>query len=312
MRLMTHHGRIDRRAAAHIRRQAPMNHRDSAVPGISPAAWLLLAGAGIVLAVHVARDWYQLFGPYLIVRPQMMAEAVQSTAPFLIGATILIGMGRWPAGRRWLVAGAVTLGVLGVIRLGSEIAVALWMGAPTRGPLETAMIVLALGASLAAAAAAVMVALGLHAARIPGPERRWPIVGLALVGGVALLGAVIFPAVWISLTPDRGSAVLLALPHGLLQAVTIGATVVIAIAAVRAAPRHGAIPEWLIAIGAVVGALVIGWQAWFQVLVAVSDPDELIRYQALWANVPLALSVLGVLFLAIGFALGRVFPVRQG
>jgi hypothetical protein len=288
-----------------------MGHTERPASRVSTAAWLLLAGAGITLTVHVARDWYQLFGPYLIVRPEVVGEAVEATAPFLLGAAILIGVGRWP-GRRWLVAGVVALAVLGVVRLGSEVAVALWIEGGATGPLEAAMIVLALGASAAAAAAAILVALGLHASRVEGPERPWLIATLALIGAVALLGAFVLLALWLPLAPDRLVVhVALAMTHVLLQAVTIAATVAIAMAAVRAAPRHRAIPEWLIAVGATLAALLIGWRAWFQVLAGIADPEDLMPYQALWQNLPLAVSIIALLSLAIGFASGRVVPARD-
>jgi hypothetical protein len=289
-----------------------MGHTERPASRVPTAAWLLLAGAGIILAVHVARDWYQLFGPYLIVRPQVVAQALESTAPFLLGAAILIGIGRWPGGRRWLLAGVAALAVLGVARLVSEVAVALWMEAPTTGPMEAALIVLALAASAAAAAAAILVALGLHASRASGPAPRWPIVAVVLLGAVALLGALALLALWMPLAPDRLVAhVALAMTHVVLQAITIGATVAVAIVALRAAPNRGAIPEWLIAIGATLAVLVIGWRAWFQVLAAVADPEALMRFQAWWQNVPLLLSIIGVVCLVVGFALGRVLPSRQ-
>jgi hypothetical protein len=289
-----------------------MGHTERPASRVSTAAWLLLASAGITLTVHVARDWYQLFGPYLIIRPDVVGEAVEATAPFLLGAAILIGVGRWPRGRRWLVAGVVALAVLGVVRLGSEVAVALWMEARATRPLEAAMIGLALGASAAAAAAAILVALGLHASRVDGPGRPWLIATLALIGAVALLGAFVLLALWLPLAPDRLVVhVALAMTHVLLQAVTIGATVAIAMAAVRAAPRHRAVPEWLIAVGAALAVLVIGWRAWFQVLAGVANPEDLMPYQALWQNLPLAVSVIALLFLAIGFASGRVVPARD-
>jgi hypothetical protein len=289
-----------------------MGHTERPASRVSTAAWLLLAGAGITLTVHVARDWYQLFGPYLIIRPEVVGEAVEATAPFLLGAAILIGVGRWPRGRRWLVAGVVALAVLGIVRLGSEVAVALWIEGGATGPLEAAMIGLALGASLASAAAAIMVALGLHASRVDGPERPWLIVTLALIGAVALLGAFVLLALWLPLAPDHLVVhVALAMTHVLLQAVTIAATVAIAIAAVRAAPRHRAIPEWLIAVGATLAALLIGWRAWFQVLAAAADPEVLTPYQAWWENLPLAVSIIALLCLAIGFASGRVVPARD-
>jgi hypothetical protein len=289
-----------------------MGHTERPAARVPTAAWILLGGAGIVLAVHVARDWYQLFGPYLIVRPQVIGEAVEAIAPFVLGAAILTGVGRWPAGRRWFLAGVAALAVLGVVRLGSEIAVALWMEAPTTGALEPAMIVLALAASLAAAVAAISVALGLHASRVPGLERPWLTGLLVLFGAVALLGALVLLALWMPLALDRlvGHAGL-AMTHVVLEAITIGATVAIAVTAVRAAPHRAAIPEWLIAVGATLAVLLIGWRSWFQVLAGAANPEDLMRYQAWWLNLPVAVSIIALLCLAIGFALGRVLPARR-
>lgn len=288
-----------------------MTRRDGVVTGVPAAAWLLLVAAGIILAVHVTRDWYQLFGPYLIVRPEVISQALTATGPFLLGAAILVGMARWPAGQRWLIAGVVLLALLGLMRLGSEVAWALWVDDASREPMQAAMIVLGFGAALATALAAISIALGLHASRVAGVSRRWLIATVVVLGGAGLLGAFALVVAWIAWAPDLRSVVTLALPHGMLQAVAIAATVLIAVAAVRAAPRRGMLPEMLIAAGATSSALSLGWSAWFQVLAALVEPDELARYQTLAEPIALALRIIGLIGIIAGFAIGRVFPAPR-
>ncbi|HUH16526.1 MAG TPA: hypothetical protein VMM85_01125, partial [Methylomirabilota bacterium] len=123
-------------------------HVPAASAGIPLAAWLLLGVAAITLGVHVAVDWYQIFGPYLIVRPERVFQAISSVAPFLLAAAVLVGAVRWPAGRPWLALGAAALALFGVLELALLAWIALWLPGFTE-PMQATMIVRAVIAALA-------------------------------------------------------------------------------------------------------------------------------------------------------------------
>ncbi|HVM24648.1 MAG TPA: hypothetical protein VM253_04560 [Candidatus Limnocylindrales bacterium] len=276
-------------------------HRITPIPR---ATWLLLAGAGLMLTLHVVQDWYQLFGPYLIIRPEVVSRAVAATAPFLLGAAISVGLVRWPAGRRWLIAATAAFGLLGLVGLGSEIAMARFMEDSSQAS-QAALIAFGLAGSWGSAAAPLLVALGLHAARIGAAGPRWMIALVAMLAAAGVAGATVL--VWSGLAPGPQSIAWFILSHGLAQAVAIVATAFVAVAALRAAPPRGALPEWLVAIGATSTLAVLGWGAWFQILPGIVGPDELVRFQSLWSSLPLAFTIVGLLTMAGGFALGRLF-----
>lgn len=283
--------------------------------GVPWFAWVLLAGAGMQVVVYVARDWYQLFGPYLIVRPQLIADAAASTMPFLLGAALLVGVDRWSEGRRWLYAAAAVLGVLGLLRVASEVWWALWSTSaePIAVPAQAGLIVVGVATSLAGAAAPLLIAFGLHAARSANALTRAWLIGAVLVLGVTtVIGVLVLAVQWVPQSPDALSTLGIA-THVALHAAAAAAMTLVALAAMRAARTADALPEVLVAAGAVASVLALGWPAWFQVVVPLERQPELTTIGFVG---PMILGAAGMLVMAAGFALGRVLardhrPIRE-
>jgi hypothetical protein len=298
------------RAAPPAAEEPVIGRGESGVSPIPVAAWLLLGAAGIVLLVHVTRDWYQLFGPYLIIRPWVVSNALEAVAPFLLGAAVLIGVPRWQAGRRWFVAAVVTLGCLGVVRLVSDAVLALFVDDPSVERLQVALVVLGYGSSILIAAAPILLAIGLQVARPPtGRVALWLWLPVGVVAAVGVAGVVAPTAAWITMAPIPEGSVPFALAHGALRIAAISGMALLAISAAGAAPRRGALPERLIVIGAGLSAAVAGWTVWSELLLFVAEGDQ--PPQVLVDVLPLAVTLVGILCMAGGFALGRFSSRRE-
>ncbi len=283
--------------------------RRSSVPAV---AWLLLIAAVATLAPFVVRDWYQIFGPYFIIRPERIIQALAAIAPLLVAAGVVIGGARWPAGARWLAWGAGAFATYGILDAAFEAWLVWWEASP--GVLDSGtnplFFIRAWISLIASIAGPVLLGAGLWAvARPAGPVSlgRAVAVGTVAVIGVAGLAAgVLFAASEFRLTSSAGFSgieILFGVIYGLSMAVSGVAMAVLAIGALRAMPGGGARPELVIASGATLAAAGAAWTTSAQVLWG----QEALAEQVWPAFVlPGGIAAVGMLLVAAGFALGAV------
>lgn len=286
---------------------APMHDRVARpVPGL---AWLLVAAAGIQLGAYVAHNWYRFFGPFPIVRLDDVLAATQLVAPFLIAAAAVVAAPRWPAGRRWIVAGVVLLAVHGAI---TSIDAAWWawfppVSAPSPGE-QAFLVTLSLVNVVVAVAAPACLAVGIGgAAPARAPTSAGQRVAVAAIG----LGVVVGVALGVRLLVlEMGVTQDMAWWHGplafifrVLTTLVVVAFGLLAAAAVRTAPFSHPLPELVVALGAVLvaGGQAIGWHLQWLTFERGTEAAALIPYQ-----LPAAVIALGYLFLMVGFALAAV------
>ena len=283
MRAMTQDGRVERR--------------------IRVLVWVLVAAAAAQVGIWMAANWYRVFGPYLILRIEDLSSIVTGVAPFLLAAAVLVGVHRWPAGRRWMYAGAALIALHGVIKTFADAWWAWRMSDPVapEGAIQVALVV----ANLVAVAALVLAPLCL-AAGLGRMEsvRRAPRLAVGLIVAVGLaaaasgLGLGLREIAWgIQFQSDQGAFIVLSVAYRLL--ITLGgvAFAVLGLAALRAFPLAGVVPEVLIAIGAAVTAtgLAITWAG--QALLSFESQDQFWVFALPWT-----VESIGKIVLIAGFA----------
>lgn len=279
---------------------------------VPPVAWLLLFAAAVTLAFFVVRDWYQLFGPYLIVRPERVLDALGAIAPLLVAAGIVIGAVRWPTGRRWLAWGAAAFTVHGLLDAAFNGWLAWWETSP--GPLDPPADGIFLARAWVSLAAAItgpaLVAVGLWAARRDGGRKGLAgtvvTFGLGLLGAMALVGGGALAAGELaraSAVGFSGLGIVSGPTYIIGLALAAAAMAALAIAALRARPRRGPLPELVIAAGATLAAIGPAWVTWAQVVL----PQAVLAEQSgLAFFLPGGMTAAGMLLVAAGFALGAL------
>lgn len=272
--------------------------------------WALLALAVVELAVQIAPDSYQVFGPYFLVDGTMLLRWLQSVTPFLLAAAVVLGSDRWPAGRRTLLIGAAMLAAVAVLRMGSDIWWALWdASGHAWDPASPWLLVASLATALLFVIAHALLAAGLWTTRSgpAGPARIAATAGIGLVGVLALGAAVWVVAQTVALVPSDDRVYPVA-----ISALTAAGVVVLALLAVAAAgvgPPLGGMPESLIAAGAVIVMAAMTWTWSFPYIVPVQEVPE---DAFVWVfTVPNASEVTGWVVMITGFALAAL-RVRRG
>jgi hypothetical protein len=280
---------------------------EARAPGWIPwAAALLGLGAAVSLAIRLMPDWYQVFGPYLIVDADLVLDAVTAVTMFLFPAAVLIGSGRWVAGRRWLWWAAAALTLLAVSSLVREAWFTVFAASadPSSAPSPAAWAALWLSGAATMVIGHALLAVGLWAgigepSAAPAEAVRVASVIIGVATAVAFLASV-----WTALvTPWNGiQMAALAVTGGLLLAAGYAALGAVGIAALRSMPRPAAVPELLIAGGAALGMLG-GAGSWVLPLFTVGEvPDVVI-------GVFIALrivSAVGLVLLTAGFAIAAL------
>ncbi len=283
--------------------------RRSSVP---LAAWLLLLAAVATLVPFMVRDWYQIFGPYFIIGPERIIQALAAITPLLVAAGVVIGGARWPAGARWLAWGAGAFATYGILDASFEAWLVWWE--PSPGPLDPATNALFFGRAwislVASVAGPVLLAAGLWAVAPPAARRTFGrTAALAAIASIAVAGiaaGVLFAASEFRLTSSWGlSGVdsLFGAIYGLSPGVVGAAMAVLAIGALRAMPSGGAMPELVITSGASLAAAAAAWTTAAQFL---WGQDALAEQAWLAFVVPGGVAAAGMLLVAAGFALGAV------
>jgi hypothetical protein len=298
--------------------EAPMNEvvprqHERSTPGwMAWAVGLLLVGAATSLVIQLLPDWYQLFGPYLIIDADLVVGAFGSIAFFVLPAAVLVGSGRWASGRRLLWWGAAVLSASAVTRLVQEAwftAFALWPDAVSLDS-QWAWTALWLGGAATMVVGHALLAAGLWSGvgRPSVPATR-PVARTAVVLVVLLSAGAFLAAAWTAFViPWNGiENALLATGGGLLLAVGYGALGVVAVAALQSIPDRGALPELLIAAGATL-AMLSGAGSWVLPYVFLGEVPEFVGGIFI---VLAALAAGGLLVMAAGFALGGRFPATR-
>jgi hypothetical protein len=256
-----------------------------AIPPLPRLSLVLLAAAVVHVLIGFAAQ--RMTGGYLDISVSRVAFELRDAMPFVLGAAIIVGWDRWPAGRPWLVAAAIAFAIAATLDAGTE----LWLGLtwppepPATAGASVSADVLPVLATLALPFGPLFAAVGIwRAAPAPGHSAR----RLAAIASVAILAAVVMTVrlllaidairvtYALEVTEPFSGALLVA---NFAFTVGAGLMAVLALAAVWAAPRHYFVPEFLIAGGALTvaiasiagegGALLasrqvigIGWMDW--------------------------------------------------
>lgn len=289
-----------------------MTDRPRAAEPIPVVAWVLVAAAVAQAVLWAALNWYRLLGgPYLILRLEDASSVITGMAPFLLGAAVLMGVPRWPAGRGWLYAGAGLFALSGVLRSATD-AWAWWMTDPVgpEGATRAALVAASLITATVAALAPACLSLGLVRSRPSRPvfalAALVPLAvgAVAMAGGLALLGRELAAASDVA----RGEPAIIAfaLVYWLLTTLGPLAFVALAVAAVQTRPPAGMAPEVLIAIGATLAAAGSAASMVGQSLLSFEAQGE----HLLWVfTLPSTASSIGMLLLIAGFG---VAALRSG
>ena len=271
------------------------------------AVWLLLLAALLHLAVSIAPDWYRLFGPYLLVEPAMVIRWIRAVSPFLLAAAVILGAVRWPGGRRALLFGAGALGVVGLLAMGLDVWLAVWELSPAvmSDGVQAMLIGRAIAAAVVFVAAYALLALGLREASrvsVLGVRRRALIGASGLAGVVALVAGLWGVSRWLDVSMPPATLGLY-IGFGILTSLGAPAMAALAIAALRTMPRGGALPEALIAMGAIATMGGITWE--FVLPSAIPMLDYAPEMDVWLFMIPAAIIVLGLMTMIGGFGAGR-------
>lgn len=280
-----------------------MTQQERADRRIPVLAWALVAAAAVQLAIWAATNWYRVFGPYLIVRLEDLSSIVTGVAPFLLGAAVLVGAARWPAGRSWLHAGAGFAALHGVMQTATD---AWWAWrmtdpVPLDGGLQVGLVVANLVAVTAAALAPLCLAAGLG--RVESVRRASPLAaGLVVVLGLAVLAAGVGlgarEIAWSADHPSgEGVVIALGVSYRLLVTLEAVALAVLALAALRALPSARILPEVLITVGSVLAAAGLGASWAGQAVLSFEEQDQFWVFALPWT-----VGALGMILLIAGFA----------
>lgn len=267
------------------------------IPGI---AWLLVIAAAIQLLVLAAsRGVFDA-------RPLPLGAVVgilSGASPLLLAAAVLVGARRWPAGRRWLVAGAALFALRGLLDLGLDLWLASWPigNAPIDPTSEGLMRLRGLIVDALTVAAPLLLAVGLWIGRPTDAfrgARRLVVVALGLLGILATTAGFFMTAVALTSSVVYRPASAMEALLLILTALHATAFAVLAIAATGTV-RFQRWPELAIASGATVWFLASGWLQWQSTEWASQgrSPDWL----GLMVSVSTFAALLGMVTLIVGF-----------
>jgi len=263
---------------------------------------MLIGAAAVHAIVHALRAGMINRAPY--VQPAGVIGVLEAAAGFLLPAAIIIGVDRWPAGRRWLLGAAALFTIAGVLNLGMQA----WFAWSQTQDLpmisDTVQSVMVARAFVSVSATTVgmfLVAGGLWLARPPrsvrGRRGTAAAIAIGVLGLVALGGGLALASI---IRNDFRTSAL----YG-LTALGSGGTALVAIAALRCIPRRGTLPELLVAIGAALAVVAVAWTHWLLVLQPLQDIPRELGWVIIF---PVAIGVLGMLVAVVGFAFTRLFP----
>lgn len=273
--------------------------------GIPLAAWAVGAVAAVALVLgavirgFIGTEWYW--------DASLLVDALPAALPFVLGAAILAGAFRWPASRAWLVAGATLFVVRGLILVARDAWFASWMNGAGSPPGDVEQTLMVAGFALAELAfiggmAAMATALWRFAPsgrRIEG-WRRAGLAIVALVGALGIVGVGVYVNTVIQSDIPRPP---IEIAYWLLLAGTALAAIAVATATVLAIPDGHRLPEITIATGALVWLASTGGINWSIALPPEPGLEAIVLIFARGV-------VVGLVVMAAGFALARLFPAR--
>ncbi len=273
--------------------------------GLVPGLLLGAAVAHLLLitAVQVAIGQSSLSAPAIVVGH--LTEAMS----FVLAGAVMLGIGRWPRARPWLVAGAIVLVVQGLL----DIALQAWFWwtfsldpFDLPGLNQTFVWVRGVASLLTTIAAPALLAAGMLAspATSPGnPARRRAVALLALLG----LAAVTIGTGLAVVVAARSPIPAFELVDFALSGIGLAGLAALGGAAVHRLPAHYRMPELLIAIGAGLAVANGVWQS----IMTLSWVLQGFGSSFGWLQtVPNVLGLIGLIAVALGFAVGRIVPPR--
>ncbi len=270
--------------------------------GIPPVTWLLVAGAIAAAGLNAAGRGL-LAGGFAL-EPVAVADVIGSAAGLALAAAIVVSVDRWPAGRAWLLGGAIAWALSGVL----ELVIQVWFIASYADPrvlsdLETAGLytrgIVGLGAL---AVGTGLAAVGLWRARPHAyPHRADPVV----IGTVGIFAAV---AVAGSIGVSFRTAAFSPMPQveilqNFLLATVSLATAGLAAAASRYRPFGHHLPELAILGGGLLYLIMAAIRPWTLLLIPLDG--SALEGSAILFGVPLVLGAIGTVVMVIGFGSGR-------
>lgn len=268
---------------------------------VPTVAWLLGALAVVeALVLALARGLFET-DPFPL---GVLVSVLTSATPFILGAGVLIGARRWPAGRTWFLAAAAAFVLRGVLDAGLD----LWLATslPNNPPTDLStwnawMMARGLVAAALTLAAPASAAIGIWIASASTPPltewRRWAAVGLAALG---LLATAVGGS--LAVAPGTAGADGWLITASVLYMVAAQAAVAfaaLAIAALRAMSDRDRSPELLMVGGVVV---VLAATVWLDL--GFQQMSTAVFSVGWWLTLPNALVLIGLLAVAAGFATG--------
>lgn len=293
-----------------------MTPQRRAAPWIGVVAWAFVGGAALHLALWLAINWYRVFGPYLILRLDDVSSILIGMAPFLLAAAVLVGAGRWPTGRRWLIAGAMLSAVHGVARSVNAAWWAWWqMSDPIapEGLLQGGLITVSLVEVAAGALVPVCLAVGLTRGRRTGTMPRAALISASVAGAAVVAGGFGMLVRELAASGEIGEGsvgyAVLGLTHRLLALVGGVGFAALALGALAGMPSPWSrrIAELLIGTGALLAAAGAGASWIGQAYVSLDAQST----HLVWVfTVPLTVMVIGMILVTAGFGIAALQPGR--
>ena len=287
-----------------------MEHPQSMTERRRPAdlpweAWVL--GAATVVALIAGTVVRGDVGGMWVLSTDNLGESIRSALPLLVATAVVVGAGRWPGGRAWLLAGAWLLAVFGVLSVIVDVQITRIM---TRDGaiegLEPWRLASGIAGGVSHALGFGALAIGIWRSRDEG----WPGIRAASAIALAVVAALAAaaPLAAIGALGAYGSLPTTVMSLTLATAGTVAVSA-LAIAALRGGTARGSIPELIIAAGAAVYVAVEGL-SWLLLITS--------QLAFLMGGSVAPLQNVALLLVGMGFASGAVFgpvetaPARDG
>ena len=273
----------------------------------------LPAAVGLLLAAAVVdlflQGWLRsINGSFPSQTLSLAVSAARSATDFVLAAAIVAGAARGLGNRPWLFAAATLFAIHGVLDVGLRAWFVWWAAAPNNftitDQVQWLLTAEALATTAAAAAAPLLVAIGIWIARSRpvGAEglRAAAVLVIALIGAAAVAGYLTVASVEVAGLPHAGWMPIADAWLTVGWAISLS---LLGIAALLAMPPGTSTATALIAGGIGVALAASGWVQWVMSRGGLQELPA--RYFDLILNVPTGVVVIGLLVVAAGLAMGR-------